>query len=247
MADNVDIIVQDTINDIVVNAAVVVETIDINVQVAVDEVTIIANPNDYIININRIIGEQVQSDWNETDDQAPDYIRNKPIIPAAQVNSDWNAISGVAEILNKPTIPAAVTKTSDLTNDGADGVNPFITLNDIPPSANTLDDVLTNGNTSFLDAKVGKVGLWDDANSNYGYLSQNEKVFTITNNNDAKIFEVDNDSIRKFDPNTNLIHTIGFGGLTSNQGYTLPDQSGTIALTIVSTTTAALTTMERME
>jgi nitrogen fixation protein len=28
-------------------------------------------------------------------------------IPAAQVNSDWNAISGVAEILNKPTIPAA--------------------------------------------------------------------------------------------------------------------------------------------
>ena len=28
-----------------------------------------------------------------------------PTIPAAQVNSDWNAVSGVAEILNKPTIP----------------------------------------------------------------------------------------------------------------------------------------------
>lgn len=28
-----------------------------------------------------------------------------PTIPAAQVNSDWNATSGVAEILNKPTIP----------------------------------------------------------------------------------------------------------------------------------------------
>jgi len=27
-------------------------------------------------------------------------------IPAAQVNSDWNATSGVAEILNKPTIPS---------------------------------------------------------------------------------------------------------------------------------------------
>jgi hypothetical protein len=54
-------------------------------------------------------------------------------IPAAQVNSDWDATSGVAEILNKPTIPAAVTKTSDLTNDGEDGVNPFITANDIPP------------------------------------------------------------------------------------------------------------------
>jgi len=27
------------------------------------------------------------------------------VIPAAQVNSDWNATSGVAQILNKPTIP----------------------------------------------------------------------------------------------------------------------------------------------
>lgn len=31
------------------------------------------------------------------------------IIPAAQVNSDWNATSGVAQILNKPTIPGAET------------------------------------------------------------------------------------------------------------------------------------------
>jgi hypothetical protein len=130
MSDNVNIIVQDTINEIVVNTAVVVETIDINVQVAVDEVNIIANPNNYVVNINRIIGEQVQSDWDQNDDQAPDYIKNKPSIPTLtsdlindgedginpfitandvtpQVNSDWNATSGVAEILNKPTIPAA--------------------------------------------------------------------------------------------------------------------------------------------
>jgi hypothetical protein len=33
---------------------------------------------------------------------------NLPTIPAAQVNSDWNATSGVAEILNKPTLPATV-------------------------------------------------------------------------------------------------------------------------------------------
>lgn len=32
----------------------------------------------------------------------------------ANVNADWNAVSGDAEILNKPTIPS---KTSDLTND----------------------------------------------------------------------------------------------------------------------------------
>ena len=184
MSDNVNIIVQDTINEIVVNSAVIVETIDINVQVAVDEVTIITNPNEYIINVNRIIGEQVQSDWNETDNQAPDYIKNKPIIPSIEglatviyvdqqdalkvdkvvgkglstndftdtlktkldgiqdgaevnVNADWNATSGDAQILNKPTIPAAVTKTSDLINDGENGINPFITLEDIPVSGLT--------------------------------------------------------------------------------------------------------------
>ena len=38
-------------------------------------------------------------------------------------SGDYNDLS------NKPAIP---TKTSDLTNDGADGVNPFITANDIP-------------------------------------------------------------------------------------------------------------------
>lgn len=32
-------------------------------------------------------------------------LTDKPTIPAAQVNSDWNASSGVAQILNKPTIP----------------------------------------------------------------------------------------------------------------------------------------------
>jgi hypothetical protein len=129
MSDNVNIIVQDTINEIVVNTAVVVETIDINVQVAVDEVNIIANPNNYVVNINRIIGEQVQSDWDQNDDQEPDYIKNKPSIPTLtsdlindgedginpfitandltpQVNSDWNATSGVAQILNKPSIPS---------------------------------------------------------------------------------------------------------------------------------------------
>jgi len=64
------------------------------------------------------------NDYNDLD--------NKPTIPAAQVNSDWNATSGVAEILNKPTIPTA---TSDLTNDGEDGVNPFITAQDLPDTS----------------------------------------------------------------------------------------------------------------
>jgi hypothetical protein len=48
---------------------------------------------------------QIQSDWNQSNNASLDYIKNKPTIPAAQVNSDWNATSGLAQILNKPTIP----------------------------------------------------------------------------------------------------------------------------------------------
>ena len=44
---------------------------------------------------------QVNSDWDATSGVAE--ILNKPTIPAAQVNSDWDATSGVAQILNKPT------------------------------------------------------------------------------------------------------------------------------------------------
>lgn len=60
------------------------------------------------------------------------------------VNADWNATTGDAVILNKPTIPTAVTKTSDLTNDGSDGINPFITAGDIPTFA-SADKMVTVG------------------------------------------------------------------------------------------------------
>lgn len=39
-------------------------------------------------------------------------LKDKPTIPAEQVNADWNATSGKAQILNKPTIPSAVTEST---------------------------------------------------------------------------------------------------------------------------------------
>lgn len=39
-------------------------------------------------------------------------LSNKPTIPAAQVNSDWKATSGVAQILNKPTLGTAASKNA---------------------------------------------------------------------------------------------------------------------------------------
>jgi urease beta subunit len=58
---------------------------------------------------------------------------------ALDLKADTSSLGLVAfsndynDLDNLPTIPEAVTKTSDLTNDGEDGVNPFITLEDIPP------------------------------------------------------------------------------------------------------------------
>ena len=62
----------------------------------------------------------VQSDWNQTNNQADDYIKNKPSIPAAQVQSDWNQSDSQAVdyIKNKPTIPT-VDQTYDATSTNA--------------------------------------------------------------------------------------------------------------------------------
>lgn len=92
-----------------------------------------------ILNKPTIPDAQIQADWNQATDTAKDYIKNKPTIPtnssftlaglseksyasltdkptipAAQVQPDWSAVSGMGQILNKPSIPS---KTSDLTND----------------------------------------------------------------------------------------------------------------------------------
>ncbi len=71
----------------------------------------VAFSGDYndLTNKPTIPAAQVQADWNEADNTAADYIKNKPTIPAAQVNSDWNANSGVAEILNKPSLATVAT------------------------------------------------------------------------------------------------------------------------------------------
>ena len=44
-------------------------------------------------------------------------LSNLPTIPSAQVNSDWNAVSGVAEILNKPTIPTSLPPSGNAGGD----------------------------------------------------------------------------------------------------------------------------------
>jgi len=55
----------------------------------------------------------VNADWDATTGDA--QILNKPTIPAAQVNSDWDSTSGVSEILNKPTLVENIGDLGDVT------------------------------------------------------------------------------------------------------------------------------------
>jgi hypothetical protein len=53
-------------------------------------------------------------------------LSSKPTIPAAQVNSDWGAGSGVAQILNKPTIPSTPSQVGAEPVLGNPGTNGFV-------------------------------------------------------------------------------------------------------------------------
>jgi hypothetical protein len=132
--------------------------------------------------------------------------------------------------ISAPFMPFIPTQTSDLVNDGEDGIHPFITALDIP-STPTLDAVLTAGNSSQLDALVGRIGLRDTAQGDYGYLRLSENVFTISDYNDDTMLAFDYNNIIKYNPTTGLSGSFHFADLTANQDYLLPDQSGTIALT----------------
>lgn len=61
---------------------------------------------------------QIQSNWTQSNSALVDYIKNKPTIPAAQVNTDWNSVSGLSQLLNKPSFATVSTTGSynDLSN-----------------------------------------------------------------------------------------------------------------------------------
>ena len=123
-------------------------------------------------------------------------LTNKPTIPAAQVNSDWNANSGVAQILNKPSIPA---NTSDLNNDSG-----FITINDVPAQVNadwnsnsgaseilnkpSLATVATTGNYSDLNGTptipAAQVQSDWNANSGMGEILNKPSLSTVATSGD---------------------------------------------------------------
>lgn len=86
-------------------------------------------------------------------------LTNKPTIPAAQVNADWNAQSGVAQILNKPTIPTVSYPVTSVNTKTGDVV---LTKSDIGltnvDNTSDIDKPISSTQQTALDARVTKTG-----------------------------------------------------------------------------------------
>lgn len=103
-----------------------------------------SNPSGYTTNTGTV---------TSVNNTSPDGNGNVTLsIPAAQVNSDWNAASGVAQILNKPTIPS---DTSDLTNGAG-----YITSSALTPYElidKTVNVLSTSGTITLTDNSINSI------------------------------------------------------------------------------------------
>ena len=137
--------------------------------------------------------------WTTPFDGDYNTLLNKPTIPAAQINSDWNASSGVAVILNKPTVPPLTSLTvnaagtPNLEFNAANGEFTYT-----PPDLSNYDTAYGWGDhaqvgylTSLGDAAgvtTAKINNWDTAygwgnHANAGYLTsytETDPVFTAS-------------------------------------------------------------------
>jgi len=100
----------------------------------------------------------------------------------------------------------------------------------ITSTSNNLNQVLTNGNTSLLDAKIGELYLYDNANGGYAKISIQDDYFSVSRaTSGTSMFYVDNGTILSLDNGVGQANILN--NLTTTRTYALPDKSGIIALT----------------
>jgi len=112
-------------------------------------------------------------EWVSAFDGNYNSLTDKPSIPAAQVQSDWNAVGTVAEILNKPVIPAqpsvvlAAAGNSTLTYNSSNGEFTYT-----PPDLSGYATTANIANAANWDTAYG----WGD-HAAAGYVT--EEVDTL--------------------------------------------------------------------
>jgi hypothetical protein len=122
-----------------------------------------------------------------------------------QVNADWNATSGVAEILNKPTIPSI------------DGLVPY---------TGATEDI----DLGTHDLYTNKVYLLDESNGNHGSIHYTDGDFHIEDADGHKLLVIE-DGFMQLHLTDTIQSNIFTSNLTQTRDHYLPNASGTIALT----------------
>lgn len=164
-----DGILYDVIDDIAQHGIITAEGAGANIEAADTIAEQIENlSNEVDANTQAINGLATVASTGSYDD-----LSNKPSIPAAQVSSDWNASSGVAQILNKPTLGTAASKnsTTAVTSESADLVTSGAVYTD---SANkhklTIKTVTTSGWTSDTTSQSGTTLYKKSISLNHVYV-----------------------------------------------------------------------------
>jgi peptidoglycan hydrolase CwlO-like protein len=103
---------------------------------------------------------------------ARQIINNSTINPDTLKVAMDKSNSNFSELYSAVTGTTVVTKTSDLTNDGANGVNPFITIQDVPTT------IAISGVTG-LSAAIGQIQSDVQGNTD-DIVSLNATISTLT-------------------------------------------------------------------
>ena len=121
--------------------------------------------------------------------------------------------------------PVGPVKTINLT---LDSVASYIVEN----YANNLNQVLTEGNESLLNAKISQLYLWDNPNNQYSTIRITDSAFIIEGIQGmaGSLLQIEPGIFNIKAPN-NFSGNLFFDGITANRNYALPNKSGTIALT----------------